>query len=90
VLRITLASLAMLLTITIIRWALDQWLVVGTTTTHQVTDFSDLTLVAIKLALLTGIGGVVYLRTARFLHILDGERMKPIQRVLIRLRLAWV
>jgi putative peptidoglycan lipid II flippase len=90
VLRITLSSLAMLLTITIIHWALDQWLVVGTTAAHQVTGFTDLTLVAIKLALLTGIGGMVYLRTARFLHILGGERLKPIQRVLIRLRLAWV
>ncbi|GHO63787.1 lipid II flippase MurJ [Ktedonobacter sp. SOSP1-52] len=90
VVRIALASLAMLLAITIARWALDQWLVIGTNATHRVASIADFALVALKLALVAGIGGMVYLRTARFLRILGGERLRPIQRVLIRLHLAWV
>jgi hypothetical protein len=90
VLRITLTSFAMLLTIAITRWPLDQWLVVGTAPTHRITGITNTILIAIKFALLITIGGMVYLRTTRFLRILGGEHLLPIQRILIRLRLAWV
>jgi hypothetical protein len=44
----------------------------------------------IKLFAIICIGCFVYLRSARFLHMLGSEDLGPINRLLIRLRLSWI
>lgn len=90
VLRVMVAALAMLLAISITQWGLDHLLVIDAEANNQAATITDVLLIAVKLAITVGVGSLVYLRAARFLRILGGERLKPIQRLLVHLRLAWV
>lgn len=46
--------------------------------------------VAIKLIIAGALGGMAYLRTARYLHLLGGKELRPVNRLLTRLHLAWI
>lgn len=90
VVRVVVCACAMLVAITLTHWLLDSLLGQSGGDNSHVLNARELALVALKLLLATGVGGLVYLRAARFLRILGGERLQPIQRMLIRLRLAWL
>jgi putative peptidoglycan lipid II flippase len=53
-------------------------------------DTITIMLVALKLAISIILGTVVYLRTARFLHLLGGNTLRPVNRLLTRMHLAWI
>lgn len=85
--RVLLASLAMGLGILIIRLLLDGLLV--TTDPKHPLGLVGTFVAAIKLLLELGAGTVIYLRTARLLHI-EEMNAGPIKRLLDRLRLSWL
>jgi putative peptidoglycan lipid II flippase len=90
VIRVLLASLSMSLAIVVSRWILDMLLVtVGSDGTHSLT-LTGIVVACIKLFAIICIGCFVYLRTARFLHMLGSEDLGPVNRLLIRLRLSWI
>lgn len=47
-------------------------------------------IVAIKLLVSGSLGGFAYLRTARYLHLLGGTELRPVNRLLTRLHLGWI
>jgi putative peptidoglycan lipid II flippase len=47
-------------------------------------------IVGIKLLISGMLGGFAYLRTSRYLHLLGGTELRPVNRLLTRLHLAWI
>jgi putative peptidoglycan lipid II flippase len=47
-------------------------------------------IVAIKLIISGALGGFAYLRTARYLRLLGGNELRPVNRLLTRLHLGWI
>jgi putative peptidoglycan lipid II flippase len=85
--RVILASLAMGLTLLIVRFLLDHILV---TTSDQRLGFGGTLLAMIKLSIEFAVGFIFYIRATRLLGIEDFWKQGPIKRVLERLRLSWI
>lgn len=88
--RIVLATLAMSLSLLMTRWLLDMELVTTVGDGSQSLAVAGVALALLKLAIALCVGGFVYLRTARFLRVLDPEEVGPVNRLLIRLHLTWI
>lgn len=88
--RIVLAALAMSLSLLMTRWLLDMALVTTGGDGRQSLAVAGIALALLKLAIALCVGGFVYLRTARFLHVLDPEEVGSVNRLLVRLHLAWI
>ncbi|HTK06466.1 MAG TPA: murein biosynthesis integral membrane protein MurJ [Ktedonobacteraceae bacterium] len=90
VVRVGIATLALALALLLSRWLLDMLFVTASTNAEQSLGVSGIVLVLLKLVLSVCIGGFVYVRAARFLHILNAEQLGPVNRLLVRLHLSRV
>ena len=88
--RILLAVVALVVVVLISYHLLDLFIQTPNTYGRASMSMANNVLVAIKLSISILLGTVVYLRTARFLRLLGGENLRQINRLLVRLRLAWI
>ncbi len=84
--RVLAASLAMGITLLIVRFLLDTLL----STNHNRLGFGDTLLAFFKLLIELAVGIFVYIRATRYLGIEDFWKQGPVKRVLERLRLSWL
>lgn len=87
--RVCLAVFSMALILLGSRWFLDLVLVTNGNG-NQSLRLSGILFALIKLLVELGIGVFVYLKVARFLKIMDTEELRPVRRLLVRLRLGWI
>lgn len=88
--QILLAVLVMSLALLPGRALLDLLLVTDSGNGDQSLSLVGIGAVLLKLALLSTLGTVIYLKTSRFLKLLDNGELAPVQRLLVRLHLAWL
>jgi hypothetical protein len=50
----------------------------------------EIVFVVLKVVIEMGIGGLAYMRVARFLRILNDEQLGPVNKLLARLHLFWI
>jgi len=88
--RVLLATLALALTIGVTKWLLDTFIPTTNHAGNSTLSLVGMLFVILKLAIIAGVGTFVYLRSARFLHLLGGGQLQPVNRLLIKLKLAWI
>jgi putative peptidoglycan lipid II flippase len=88
--RIMAAVIVMILAIAITHWLLDLLIVTGDASGNQSLTVGEIARVLLKLVITVAIGGIVYLRMARYAGLLSSKELAPIQRLLVRLHLSWL
>ncbi len=88
--RILLASCAMLVAILGTHWILNHVLATANNVANQSLSFGGIVLTLVNVCITIAVGCIVYLRIARMLKLLNNENLAPIQRLLVRLRVAWL
>lgn len=87
--RVCLAVFSMTVILLGSRWFLDLVLVTNGNG-NQSLRLSGILFALIKLLIELAVGVFVYLKVARFLKIMDTEELRPVRRLLLRLRLGWI
>jgi putative peptidoglycan lipid II flippase len=90
VIRLCIATMALALTLLITLWLANSFLVTTSSDPTQSPGLTGIMLVSLKVLICCAAGAFVYLRAARFLHILEVEQLGPVHRLLVRLHLSWI
>ncbi|QBD78025.1 murein biosynthesis integral membrane protein MurJ [Ktedonosporobacter rubrisoli] len=90
VVRVLLASILMSLGIVITYRLLNMVVTTESSNGSMSLSIVGSGMVLLKLLITVGIGSWIYLRAARFLKILSVKELGPVNRLLIRLHLAWI
>lgn len=88
--RVLAASLPMCLGLLVTYKLLDMVLVTTSGDGTASLGIVGICFAVVKVLASVAIGSFIYLRVARFIQLLDAEKLGPVHRLLIRLRLAWI
>ncbi len=88
--RILIAVAALSIVVFLSHQALDRLIQTSSVDGKASMSLLSSVLVGVKLAISIVLGGGVYLRTARFLHLLGGDELHSVNRLLVRMRLSWI